>query len=145
MKGFGKIVGVSLLQDATGQFFGVFAIPTIVHQDPRYYRMNHGPITKRILYSISRSYVSKHDDGTTMPNYAVLFTYPISAEISNLYVPGINGNGPSTVARIATGLATDPANNLLNEFLPDLASKIHVRVIFVQRILNNVASGGSLP
>ncbi len=142
MKGFGKISGVSLLQDATGQFFGVFAIPSLVHQDPRYYRMNHGKISKRILYSISRSYVSKHDDGTTMPNYAVLFTYPISAEISNLYVPGIHGDGPSTVARIFTGLATDPANNLLTEFLPDVASHIQVRIIFVQRILNNIAKGG---
>src|SRR5258707_5596016 len=44
MKGFGKTVGVSLLQDATAQFFGAFAIPAIVHQDPRYFRMPHAPI-----------------------------------------------------------------------------------------------------
>ena len=41
LKGFGKNVGVSLLQDATGEFFGTFAIPSIVHQDPRYFRMPH--------------------------------------------------------------------------------------------------------
>ena len=75
-----------------------------------------------------------------MPNYAVLFGYPINTGISNLYVPGIHADASSTITRIATGLATDPANNLLAEFLPDVASHISVRIIFVQRILNQVAS-----
>ena len=73
-----------------------------------------------------------------MPNYDTLLTYPISAEISNLYVPGVHGNGPSTVARIMTGFATDPIDNLISEFLPDVARRVHVRVIFVQRIMNQV-------
>jgi hypothetical protein len=140
LKGFGESVGVSLLQDATAQFFGVFAIPVVMHQDPRYFRMPHAPLTKRIFYCLSRTVVSRSDSGKTIPNYATLLTYPISAEIDNLYVPGIHPDGPSTVARIFTGYALDPANNLINEFLPDVAAHVHVRIIFVQRILNNVAS-----
>jgi hypothetical protein len=140
LKGFGKSVGVSLLQDATGQFFGAFAVPAVAHQDPRYFRMPHAPLAKRIVYSISRTVVSRSDSGTSMPNYATLLNYPIGAELANLYVPGIHPDGASTVARIFTGYALDPANNLLNEFLPDVASRVHIRVIFVQRILNNVAS-----
>jgi hypothetical protein len=140
LKGFGKIVGVSLLQDATAQSFGEFAIPVIAHQDPRYFRMPHAPLTKRILYSLSRTVISRSDSGHSIPNYGTLLSYPISAEIDNLYVPGIHPDGPSTVARIFTGYGLDPVNNLLNEFLPDVAARVHVRVIFVQRILNNVAS-----
>jgi hypothetical protein len=143
MKGFGKIVGYSLLQDATAQFFGAFAVPVIVHQDPRYFRMPHAPIAKRILYSISRTVISRSDTGRSMPNYATLLQYPITAEIDNLYVPGIHPDAPSTTARIFLGYALDPANNLLNEFLPDVASRVHIRVIFVQRILNNIASTSS--
>jgi hypothetical protein len=143
LKGFGKIVGVSLSQDATGQFFGAFAIPVLVHQDPRYFRMPHAKLSKRILYSVSRTVISRHDDGTSMPNYATLFSYPIDAVIANQYVPGIASDASSTIVRIATGFATDPANNLLNEFLPDVAAHVHVRIIFVQRILNNIASGAN--
>jgi hypothetical protein len=143
LKGFGKSVGVSLLQDGTAQFFGAFAIPVIAHQDPRYFRMPHAPIGKRIVYSISRTVVSRSDSGRSMPNYATLLNYPIGAELANLYVPGIHPDGPSTVARIFTGYALDPANNLLNEFLPDVASRVNVRIIFVQRILNNIASVNS--
>jgi hypothetical protein len=142
-KGFGKTVGVSLAQDATGQFFGAFVVPVIAHQDPRYFRMPHATIPRRVIYSISRTFISRHDDGTPMPNYAALLNYPIGAEIANLYVPGINGNGASTVDRILTGIATDPANNLLNEFLPDVASRVHIRIIFVQQILNNITSGAN--
>jgi hypothetical protein len=140
LKGFGKIIGVSLLQDATTQFFGAFAVPVIAHQDPRYFRMPHAPLTKRILYSLSRTVISRSDNGRSIPNYGTLLSYPITAEIDNLYVPGIHPDGASTAARILTGYGLDPANNLLNEFLPDVASRVHVRVIFVQRILNNVAS-----
>lgn len=139
-KGFGENAGVSLLQDTTGEFFGSFLIPSLVHQDPRYYRMPNASIPRRFLYAVSRTVIAQHDDGSRMPNYATLFTYPISAEISNLYVPGIHADAASTVARVATGLATDPVNNLITEFLPDVARHVSVRIIFVQRILNQVAS-----
>ena len=140
LEGFGKTVGVSLLQDATAQFFGAFAIPAIVHQDPRYFRMPHAPIAKRIIYSVSRTVISRSDSGKSMPNYATLLQYPISAELDNFYVPGIHPDAASTTSRIFIGYGLDPVNNLLNEFLPDVASRVHVRVIFVQRILNNIAS-----
>jgi hypothetical protein len=145
LKGFGKSVGVSYLQDATGQFFGAFAIPVIAHQDPRYFRKPREPFTKRLVYSISRTVVARSDSGQSMPNYATLLTYPINAELSNFYVPGISTNGASTVARIFTGYALDPVNGLINEFLPDVASHVHIRIIIVQRILNNVASGNNIP
>lgn len=140
LKGFGKNTGVSLLQDATGEFFGAFLIPSITHQDPRYFRMPKASIPRRLGHAVSRTFVANHDDGSLMPNYANLLGYPIGAELGNLYVPGIHSDASSTIARIATGLATDPANNLVTEFLPDVARHISIRIIFVQRILNQVAS-----
>lgn len=139
-KGFGKNAGVSLLQDTTGEFFGTFLIPSIAHQDPRYYRMPGASIPRRLLHAVSHTVIAQNDDGSSMPNYATLLGYPINAEISNYYVPGIHADAPSTIARVATGLATDPVNNLIGEFLPDVARHISIRIIFVQRILNQVAS-----
>jgi hypothetical protein len=76
-----------------------------------------------------------------MPNLETLITYPASAEIANLYVPGVAGNGPSTVRRFMLGLATDPVNQIITEFLPDFARRIHTNIVFVQHILNQVAAG----
>lgn len=140
LKGFGKNVGVSLLQDATGEFFATYLIPSIAHQDPRYYRLSHASVPRRFFYAVSRTFVANNDDGSLMPNYATLLTYPINSELSNLYVPGIHSDPSSTVARIAIGLGTDPVNNLITEFLPDVARHINIRIIFVQRILNRIAS-----
>jgi hypothetical protein len=144
-KGWATQMGVSYTQDATAGLFGGFVIPALAHQDPRYYRMPEARIPRRLIHAISQSYVAYADDGHRIPNYSVIFTYPINAEISNLYVPGIESNGPSTTKRILVGYALDPVNNIVNEFLPDVAKRIHIRVIFVQNILNNIAISPSGP
>jgi hypothetical protein len=138
-KGFGKLSGVSLLQDATGEFVGTFLIPSIVHQDPHYHRMPTATFSRRLLHAVSHTVITQSDFGHRMPNVATLLGYPIDAEISNLYVPGIESNGPSTVKRIFIGYALDPVNNIVTEFLPDLARHIHIRIIFVQQIINQIA------
>jgi hypothetical protein len=50
---------------------------------------------------------------------------------------------PASAARYGIGLGLAPVDNLITEFLPDVASRIHVRVVFVQRIINQVAKSGS--
>jgi hypothetical protein len=140
LKGFGRLTGYSLAEDTQGEFFGVYAIPVLAHEDPRYHRMPHRPVKIRVLHALAHTVIANHDDGSLMPNYATLLTYPLSAELSNLYVPGIGRNGPSTIKRIGLGYATDPSGALIAEFLPDVAKRIHVRVVFVQEILNQIAT-----
>lgn len=141
MRGFGSNIGYSVSQDATGEFIGTYAVCSLLHEDPRYHRMPHGTPMRRLVHALSRTIIAQHDDGSPMPNYENFITYPASAELANLYVPGVHGNGPSTVARIVTGLATDPVNNIITEFLPDFARRVHIRIVFVQQILNQIASG----
>ena len=143
--GWATLTGVSLLQDATGEFFGNFAIPSLTHQDPRYLRMGKGSIPRRIGHAVSQTYVGNRDGGGRMPNYGVLLTYPIASEISNLYVPGIESDARSTTKRIFIGYALEPTNNLVSEFVPDLARHIHIRIIIVQRVLNNIAAAPGGP
>lgn len=144
LKGFMRDTAYTFSQDATGELFGTFLIPALTHEDPRYHREPHAPVGRRLLHALSRTLIAQSDTGRNMPNYAVLMTYPISAEASNLYVPGVAGNGPSTARRILTGLATDPANNLITEFLPDVARHVNIRVIFVQRIVNMMTAGNAM-
>ena len=48
----------------------------------------------------------------------------------------------STVSRYAIGLATAPIDNFVTEFLPDVARHIHVQVVIIQRVINQVARTG---
>jgi hypothetical protein len=139
MAGWGRYSGVSFTQDMTGEFFGTFLIPSIVHQDPHYHRMPAARVTRRILHCIDQIAWTQGDNGKGMVNYADLVGFAIDDEIGNLYVPGQQTNLRASAERYATGLATAPADNFITEFLPDIASHFHVRVVLVQRIINQVA------
>jgi hypothetical protein len=141
LAGFGRLTGYSLSEDIIGESLGTFAIPSLVKEDPRYHRMPGQPIPRRLLHAIAHTFISQHDDGRLMPNYAILLTYPAAAEIFNLYVPGTQTDGPSTAQRIGVGIATNPAGDIIAEFLPDIARRVHVRIVFVQQIMNQVAAG----
>jgi hypothetical protein len=141
LQGFGRLAGYSLVEDMQGEFFGTFLLPSLLHEDPRYHRMPDARVPKRLFHAIGHTFVSHHDDGTPMPNYATLLTYPISAELSNLYVPGVATSGAATARRVGIGIVTDPAGTIVAEFLPDIAKRIHIHVIFVQEILNRVIVG----
>ncbi len=147
MRGFGKYVGVSYTEDMTGEFFGTFLIPSIVHQDPYYHRMPSASILKRIRHAITQVVWTQSDYGKGMVNYANLVGYAIDDEIGNLYVPDRGTNLPASGERYGIGLATAPIDNFITEFLPDVAKRIHIRVVLVQRIINQVAKpeGGGPP
>ncbi|MGA7106951.1 MAG: hypothetical protein WBV28_22430 [Terracidiphilus sp.] len=145
MPGFGRSVGVSYTQDMTGEFIGTFLLPSITHQDPHYHRMPSASVTRRILHCIAQVAWTQGDNGKGMPNYSTLVGSAIEDEIGNLYVPGRSTNLPASAARYSINLALDPTDNFITEFLPDLATHIHVHAVFVQRIIDQVAksNGGS--
>ena len=139
MPGFGRYVGVSFTQDLTGEFFGTFLIPSIAHQDPRYHGMPKAKIPRRVGHAILQVVWTQGDNGKGMPNYANLVGYAIDDQISNLYVPGRETNAPAVVSRYAIGIASTPVDNFVSEFLPDVARRIHVKIVLIQRVINQVA------
>jgi hypothetical protein len=143
-KGWGRLIGYGFIENTTSNFFGIYAIPSLTHEDPRYHRMDdHHPIGRRIAHAIIHTYVSQHDDGSLMPNYGTLLEYPISSEIASIYVPGATTNQTQQMKDVAIGIVTNPVSDILAEFLPDVAKRIHVHIIFVQAIINRVANGSN--
>jgi hypothetical protein len=143
LRGFWRYTGVSYTEDITSEFFGTFLIPSIFHQDPHYHRMPHATIPRRILNAIVQVGWTRNDSGKGIPNYSTLIAAPIDAEIANLYVPGLETDLPTTAARVVTGYALAPTDNFVTEFLPDVARRIHVQIVFVQQIINQVSSPGA--
>ncbi len=141
MLGWGRLSGYGLAEDIQGEFVESYAIPSLVREDPRYHRMPKASRRRRIAHALIHTFVTQHDDGSLMPNYAMLIGVPFAAEISNLYVPEIGTNAPDTAKRILVGFGTEPVGPLLAEFLPDFASHFHVHIIFAQQILNKLALG----
>lgn len=143
MAGFARNAGVSFTQDMTGEFFGTFLIPSIVHQDPHYYRMPQASVRHRIAHCLYQVVWTQGDDGRGMLNYGNLVGFAIDDGIGNLYVPGQSTTFSSSTTRYFTGLATAPIDNFVIEFLPNIARHFHTRIVFVQRIIDQVARTGT--
>jgi hypothetical protein len=143
--GFGKLTGVSLSQDVTGEFFGTFLIPSIAHQDPHFHRMPNASFKRRLAHCVTQIVWTQSDTGRGMFNYAVIVGTVADEGVSSAYVPNRQVGWSPAAERIATAWATDPIGNLITEFLPDVARHINVNAVFVQRIINRVAveEGGS--
>jgi len=140
MWGFARYVGVSYTQDLTGEFFGTFLIPSVMHQDPHYHRMPTATIKKRFAHAMYQVAWTQGDNGRGMLNYADLLGFAIDDEIGNLYIPERETNSRATAERYATGLATAPISNFITEFMPDVARHIHVQVVVIQHIIDQVAN-----
>ncbi len=137
--GWARYAGVSFTEDMTGEFVGTFAIPSLDHQDPHYHRMPNASIPRRILHCIAQIGWTQGDDGRGMVNYASLGGFAIENEIANLYVPGLQTRASATAERYAIGLATAPLDNFEIEFLPDVARRVRIQIVIVQRVINQVA------
>jgi hypothetical protein len=144
MPGFARNVGVSYTLDITGEFFGGFLIPSIVHQDPRYHRLAKASIPHRVGHAMLQVLWTEGDDGQGMVNYANLVGFGIEDELANIYVPGQQPNLRASAARYANGLAFAPISNFVSEFWPDMASHIHVRVVIIQWLINHEGRSGSV-
>ncbi len=121
LKGFGRRYGANYGDNFDGNFWGNAVLPSLLHQDSRYFRMGHGPILKRAGYSISTTFRARSDSGKWQPNYSNLMGNLIGGSISNLYYPdGERGLYP-TLRRGLSITYQGTIGALLEEFYPDVS------------------------
>jgi hypothetical protein len=101
--------------------------------------MENARIPRRIGHAILQVVWTQGDNGRGMLNYANLVGFAIDDEIANLYILGRETDAAASASRYATGLATAPIGNFITEFVPDVARHIHVQIVIIQRIINQVA------
>jgi hypothetical protein len=143
MPGYGRYVGVSFTANMVGEFFGTFLIPSIAHQDPHYHRMPGASIPRRAFHTVSQIVWTQGDNGRGMVNYADLVGFACDDAIGGLYVPGQQTNLRADAERYGLVLASAPIDNIVTEFVPDLARRIHVQVVVFQRIVNSFATNNN--
>jgi hypothetical protein len=137
--GLGRNIGVSYTETVVGEFFGTFLIPALAHEDPHYHRLPNASFQRRFIHAITQVAWTESDYGDYMVNYSILAGTPITDTIGDLYIPGRQENFKGGLARWATAIATDPIDNFVTEFLPDVASHINLRIVLLQRVINEVA------
>jgi len=124
MAGFGQHYGVYLGVSETQVFFERFLVPSVLKQDPRYFRDPRLPFFRRALYSISRVLVTRADNGHQTFNASRIVGGAASQALADLYVPGERQGLSPVLNRITFDLIRDAGFNLVHEFWPDLRRKL---------------------
>jgi hypothetical protein len=122
--GYAKRFGAALADGTSARFFGTYVFPSLLHQDPRYFRKGGGNSWSRVGYSMSRGFVTRADSGSTQPNWSNIVGKFTAAGLSNLYYPADDRGGSLTLSRVGISLSYQMLGNLAIEFWPDIHRKL---------------------
>ena len=98
-------------------------LPTVTHEDSRYYTLGHGGFVKRSIYAGSRILITRKDDGGPTLNVSEVVGAGAAAGISTAYYPGQYDTWTKTGQRWLTNLILDGATLYVKEFWPDINKK----------------------
>lgn len=116
--GYGKRFGADYANLWAGTFMGGAILPTLFHQDPRYFYKGTGTIRSRFFYSISRAVICRGDNGHWQPNFSGVLGDLSAGAISNIYyAPSDRQGARLTLENGFLGVAGDAMNGFVQEFV----------------------------
>ena len=121
MKGYARRYGTALADQVIGNMMTESFMPSLLHQDPRYFRLGkgHGTVRHRAVYAASRIFISRSDSGALQFNYSEWLGNSAAVAISNAYYPDTRTVGDN-IERLGIACATDAFSQVMKEFWPDV-------------------------
>ncbi|HEV7968856.1 MAG TPA: hypothetical protein VGP19_14865 [Candidatus Acidoferrales bacterium] len=122
-KGYGIRYGTDFGDQIIGNFMVGAVLPSVFHQDPRYFQSGKGSFARRFGYALSRVAVTRGDSGKTQFNISEIAGNGIAGVISNTYHPPSERTFGQTSQTWATQMGVDAIGFELKEFWPDIRRK----------------------
>jgi len=120
VKGYARYYWRTFADGVSGTFFTEAIVPSITHEDPRYYTMGHGGFFHRFGYALSRTVITKTDSGGTSFNWSEIVGNALEAGLSNAYYPPQERGFKQTARDWGTQMESAILNNIAKEFWPDI-------------------------
>jgi carboxypeptidase family protein len=117
MKGYAERFAANYADTFTDLMIGGAVLPSLLHQDPRYYYQGTGTKKSRALHAISNLFITKGDNGRTQPNYSSIGGDLASAALSNLYYPKADRGAGLVLRGFAVSTAVHLGARLFQEFV----------------------------
>ena len=116
-KGYGQRFGANYAGGITDIFIGGALLPSLLHQDPRYYAQGTGSTKSRMFHAFRNPFVCKGDNGQWQPNYSSLGGYFAAGAIANTYYPTSNRGAGLVLSTAGVDIGANIANSIVQEFL----------------------------
>ena len=124
MAGFGRYYWRGFVDKTDGNYLVIFALPTVFHQDERYFALGQGGFWKRMGYSVSRVVVTPNYKGHPSFNVSELLGRGIAQGISISYYPSHSRTAGALTQKYAFAIGRDALTNAFREFWPDIAAHL---------------------
>lgn len=118
--GYGRYFWHSFLDQTTENMMVEFVVPSITHEDTRYYTLGRGGFFKRSGYALSRAVVTRNDAAKETFNISEVLGAGASAGLSNLYYPSAERSFANTGKQWGLNVGIDAATFAFKEFWPDI-------------------------
>lgn len=115
--GYAKRFGANYADVLSGEMIDTAILPSLFHQDPRYFYKGTGSILSRALYAIANTVICKGDHGHWQPNYSSILGNFAAGGLSNLYYPASSRGVRVTIVGGLLDNVFIAGNNLFEEVL----------------------------
>ena len=124
-EGYGKRFGAAFADGTIENFMTGAILPSLLHEDPRFFESEQGTFAHRTGYAISRIFVTRTDSGREQFNYSEIFGSALSAGISTYsYHPRADRTVSNTISVWGTEVGYDTITIVVKEFWPDIRRKL---------------------
>jgi hypothetical protein len=119
-QGYAKRYGAAYSDAFIGNFFGNAVLPSIWHEDPRYFQKGTGSATNRFLWAAASTVWCRRDNGKWGPNYANVVGNLMGAAVARAYYPASERTVSDTINDGLTVSVEGIVGAEVIEFWPDL-------------------------
>ncbi len=124
MAGFGRYYWRGFLDKTDGNYLVIFALPSVFHQDERYFAKGEGGVFKRGIYAASRILITPDYHGHDSFNASEVFGRAAAQGISISYYPSSDRTVGALAVKYGWAMGRDALTNVFREFWPDIATHV---------------------
>lgn len=122
--GFGRYYWRGYLDKTDGNYLVIWALPSVLHEDERYFAKGEGSIWERGIYASSRVLIAKNYWERNTFNASEIFGRGIAQAVSITYYPSTDRTVASVSEKYLYSLGRDALTNTFREFWPDIATHV---------------------
>ena len=119
MSGYATRVAAAYGDQMVGNMMTEGIVPSLLHQDPRYFRLGEGSFRSRTWYAVTRIFVTRTDSDHTTFNFSEWGGNAAAVALSNAWYPDTR-DVSDNVQKLLIQCATDAFSQVLKEFWPDV-------------------------
>ncbi len=116
-EGYSKRLGASLAGGSSEMLFSNAILPSLLHQDPRYFYQGDRTKWSRFSHAILAPFACKGDNGASQPNYSQIGGALMSASLATAYYPASNRGAGLVFKSFGTDMGIHVALGLAQEFI----------------------------